>query len=343
MFWKSFINNEYRQQAPDAESTGGGGDAPAPEPEATAPEAEATTPDPTPPKDEGQDIIPSEEEESLWDQLSRDEDDDILPDEDSPEPEPSAQPEAKPEETPPETPPAEEDDKGPAETPAEQAKPEAEAEAKPTEPEKPAEQPTTTPESEPTPVDPQAAEEAFKKEKADLTEKLVDYYKLSDAEALQLATDPAKILPQLQARMFTDMWFGVREMMKQALPELIRQNVRETQVQDEKVEGFFKAWPQLNAKDHGATIAKVSKVFAQVNPNATEEEITKYVGLQVMMHHGLIPEQYQGETTTPAAPETPAPAAVTPHRPAAVNSARAEQTSPANIWEGMAEEMLEDD
>jgi hypothetical protein len=330
------INRVYREQASDE-----GNDLPNNAPPAEAPPAEPA-PDATPEDDGNLDTIP--EEASLWDDLNKQLDqpeDDILPDEDSPQETP-LEPPATPEETPPETP-ATPEETPPAETPATPEEPSAADTAVPTEtPVVPEVQPTDTPaDTTPQPTEAERAQ-AYADRKAGIEKHLEERLSITEAEALQLVTDPQKVFPKLQAKVFTEMWLAVEEMMQRNLPTAIENTTRELKVRDEKVDAFFEAWPKLDRKLHGAQVAQVASVYSQVNKNATEADVIKYVGMQVMMLNGIAPE-----LTTPQTPDgtvTPPETPVTPHRPAAVNgSPAAPQQSSGNLYTDMSIELDEDE
>ncbi|TDI73867.1 MAG: hypothetical protein E2O82_05130 [Betaproteobacteria bacterium] len=310
-------------------------------PPVEAPPAAATppveTPPAPPPADDGTaDRIP---EENLWDTLSKDTDDDG----DLPEEVDSTPP--APEEVPPK--PAVEEPPPPAEPPAAEASP-VEPVVPPVEtPPTPEVQPTPVPPEPPAPTEPSADELAAADTKAreEMQDKIAKHYPLSEADSLQLLSDPGKFLPKYQARMWTDMWFAMHTMISDSMPNLIQSNLREVEEQKTHVDTFFKAWPKLNQKDHGKTVAQVSQVYSQVNPNATAEEVTKFVGMQVMLHHGIAPDLTPVDIP-PGTPPTPeaSPPVQQPFQPAAVNSAPAEQQSESgNIYTSMSEELLEDD
>lgn len=329
MKFRSIINGVYRQTAPDAEATAvPGTPAPGPEAEAPASEPEAVV---TPPVDEGQDTIP-DEDANLWDALSNDLDDVDEQIEDLREEEALAEPEPPAEEPPPEA---------PAEP---EATPEAEPPAEPVAadtavPEEPEVQPT---EPEPEPI-PQPTEEeqqvAYAARKTEIETTLTGRFALDEADALQLVTDPGKAFPKLQARMFTDMWLAVESMIDQRLPGVIENTTRNMKVRDEKVDDFFTAWPKLDRKKHGTQVAQVAAVYAQVNKGATEDEVIKHVGMQVMMMNGIIPDNVVDTPPVETPAETPTP----PHRPAAVHGAKAPVQSSDNVYEQMSYELDDDE
>jgi len=338
------ITHVYRQTAGEGDgSSGTPVETPPVETPAVVPPPTETPPEPTetpapPPVDDGTaDHIPAV---NLWDDLSSDKDDDAdsIVDDDSTPP--------VPEETPPA--PAPDEPPAPAETPA--------VETPPVEPVVPPDEPPPSPEVQPTPVTPEppatpepSADElaaADTKAREEMREKIEKHYPMTEAESLQLLSDPGTFLPKYQARMWTDMWFAMQTSISQNMPQLIQSNLREVKEQDTYVEEFFTAWPKLNQKDHGKTVAQVSKVYSQVNPAATEEEVTKFVGMQVMLHHGIAPDLVPVETPSgvPAAPVAPLAPVTPPYQPASVNAAPAAQQSDSdNVYTAMSEELLEED
>lgn len=335
MNFKPYIFNEYRQTAPDIENDVVGAGVSDPEPAVLEAEPEAITPD------TGVDTIP--EADNLWDSLSREiEDDDDS--EDSTIGNDSAEPE--PEVIPPPTP-ADPEPTPEAVTPAEvpEVVPEIPVETPPDE--QPA---AVTPEPEPEPQPQQTAQDfaaAEHAERSRLETSLQSHFAISDDEALQLVTNPATEFPKLQARMFTDMWMAVQKSINNQMPQVIERTTQEMTVRNEKVDNFFKTWPKLDRVKHAKQVAEVSKVFGQVNTGATEEEVIRHVGMQVMLMNGFTPDMTPVGDVAPVAPlrsvpvtpTTPSPA---PYSPSAVNGV-SPQLSADNIWSAMAEELLDDD
>jgi len=319
----------YRETAGDEDKAPTGTPAPEPEVVETPPEASSETP-----PDEGNDRIP--EEVNLWEQLSKDDDDDSSEDESSALPE-----------TPPEVPPAKEEPPTPAETPAEETPPETPTETPvetPPEPQ-PTETETPVPPETPSPTDEELAKQT-EAAKASMKDAFKKHYNLSDEDKLRMVTEPDFVL-DLQSRMMTDFWFGMQKWIELQMPQMVQQNIQVVESQNEQVDDFFKAWPKLDRKTHGKTVSQVAKTYAQVNPNATPEEVTRFVGMQTMLLHGIAPDlEAVSPTGQPAVPPPAAPPQ-TPsapgYQPPAVNAAKAQQSGEGNLWEGMAEELLEDD
>jgi hypothetical protein len=273
----------------------------------------------------------ADEEPNLWEALSADieeddSDDSMIGDEPEPPVEEPLEPPVVPEEpevVPPVVP-----------EPEPEAEPPAVPETPP-EPEPPVEQPTPE-DIAPEPVPP--TEEQVAEQRRELEGRLETRFAITDEEALQMVTEPGKVFPKLQARMFADMWTHFTQMMREHLPEAIEHNVRTMESRDEKVNSFFTAWPKLSKATHGKAVSQVAKLYSGINPNATEADIIKYVGMQVMMMHNLTPD-----SAAPPADDTPATPPVVPFQPASVNGGQVPSQQSDNIWSGMAEELLEDD
>ena len=325
--FKHYINAELREETPSAEDPPASTGTPLPE---TPP---VETPPETPPKDTGQDVIP--EEEDLWGSLATD-----LDESEDLDTEEAVTPPAEPKVEPTPTPPVEPAVEPVVEPPA----PTEEPVTPPVTPPEPV--PVETPPAvEPVPPVTPPSEDEVKAENQkkydDTVTALTERFSITEEEALQLVTEPAKVFPQLQARMFADMWEHMTAYVRQNLPAAIDQHTQVREVQQEQVNMFFDRFPKLNKKEHGATVAKVSGVFNQLNPNATEEEILNHVGIQTMMLHGIAPDMIPAKPNgdLPAVPETP----VTPHVPAAVNTGRPAPIQQSdNIWAAMSEELDDD-
>lgn len=321
--FKNYINAEYREETPSAEAPPAPTGTPPPIPPVETP------PEPTPPVDNGEDVIPDEDD--LWADLDKDLDE-LEDSELEEEPAPPAEPEPTP------APPVEPD-----------SEPEAEPTAAPVEPTTPpvetppvvpeVQPPATEPEPTVTPPTDEEVKATRQQQFDDTVTALTDRFAISEEESLQLVTEPGKVFPKLQARMFADMWEHMTAMIRQNLPAAIEYHTQAREVQNKEVDSFFARWPKLNRAEHGATVAKVSGVFNQLNPTATEEEILNHVGMQTMMLHGIAPDMI------PAAPvETPLTEnpPMAPHVPAAVNGGRPAPQQSANIWEEMSNDLDDD-
>lgn len=129
------------------------------------------------------------------------------------------------------------------------------------------------------------------------------------------------------------------QMLAQELPRQMIQYQEVTRKNNEARDAFYKAWPQLNEKEHGKHVLDVGRMFRQMNPNATPEEATTKIGQIVTAALNLPPAAQQ-----PPVQQQQRPAARPGFRPAATGQA-ASGAPPAsdNLFTQMAEEMLHDD
>ena len=261
-----------------------------------------------------EDIVP----EDLWEGLAEDLDN---PDTGNDDPAP-ADPEPDPEPAP--------EDKG--------GEPEPEPE-----PEEPDPEPEPEPEPEPAPAEPEPAQpvaqvptpEELSAQQDQILGALEQRFQMTEEESLQLLQDPAKVMPKLQARLFMDTFQTVMDTMKQLLPDAIENTLQVSQVRQEKVKSFFETWPKLDKAKHGADIARAAQVYATLNPDATEEELIRDVGLQVMAKHGI-------PLVDEPAPEPDPEPTPPPRQPSAVHN-RGSSGGALNLYEAMSEELLSDD
>lgn len=123
-----------------------------------------------------------------------------------------------------------------------------------------------------------AAEQAYMKQ-------LASFYAFDEDSAVQLQTEPEKILPQLAARLHVDVMKNVMAQMQGVLPQLVQQvqsvSTREAGAQDL----FFKAWPELKGYDQ--QVLQVGKMYRQMNPNASPEEAVQRIGELAMTAMGM--------------------------------------------------------
>lgn len=289
----------YRDQEPDTDTPAGGSEAP--------PEQSPAEPE---------DKSPQEIEVALWDELSRDvEEEELLEPESQPEP----------------------DDSPEAESPEPEPDPEPAPEP---EPEQQPPEPTPEPEPETPPEEPQPealTTEQYEAQRAEFRKSLEAEFQLDDEEATQLMLNPAEVLPKILARTAENMYLRTMNVVRESLPGAIQETQRVVAAREQAVQRFLDEWPDLDRTKHGADIAKAAAVYAQLRPKATEAEVIRNVGLQVMALHGIVPRNL-------IPPESPEPSVPAPRTPPAVTSggpAPSQQND--NPFAALAEEMIIED
>lgn len=158
----------------------------------------------------------------------------------------------------------------------------------------------------PAPVVPQATPEELAEARKVYEASVAARYTMSEEQALQLQTEPEKVLPQLAARVYVDVMQDVTQQIMGVMPQVIQGYVanttRETQAQSE----FFGAWPEL--KGHDQQVLTMGAMFRQLNPTATPQEAIAKIGEMTMAALGL-KRQQQVAPAAPAAPQQFRPAA----------------------------------
>lgn len=141
--------------------------------------------------------------------------------------------------------------------------------------------------------------------------------------ALQLQTEPEKVLPQFAARLHLDVMKTVMAQVQAMVPNVVqtanRATVRESQAQDM----FFGAWPEL--RGHDAQVMQVGMMYRQMNPTASPQEAVQRIGELTMVALGKQRVQPQQQPQTPQ---------VQPFRPAGPGRA-ATPTPQPNLWEAL--------
>lgn len=154
-------------------------------------------------------------------------------------------------------------------------------------------------------------------------------YKMTEEEAQEVLTSPEKVLPQLAARVHLEVVQNVLGTMAQTMPGVISGLLQAQKQNTEVMDQFFQKWPQLDRVKDKATVYEVAKVYRQLNPQATMEEMFQAVGATAVVKLGKLPAAAQ------AAPAQPAKApAYTPARNAPTVM---QPTQTMNPWEAMAE------
>lgn len=225
-------------------------------------------------------------------------------------------------------------DEGEPEEPAAPAEPPAPTEPPATPPVEPAAEPPQGVQPEPVaPVPPQqpqpaapTAEQIQAAERA-YAAQLENLYRFDEATALQLQTEPEKVLPALAAKLHLDVMKTVMSQMRGLLPQMVQTQSESIKKDTEARSQFFEAWPELKGYDQ--QVLQVGAMFRQLNPSAPPEEAIKRIGELAMTSLGL-------SRQAPAAPTPPAaPAAFQPAVPGRVNPPA---PSPS-VWD----ELLTDD
>jgi hypothetical protein len=220
--------------------------------------------------------------------------------------------------------------------------------AEPPAPEPPVAEEPVTPPPEPTPPEPEVTPEPTPAEQQAQLEQwrtnLSDAYQLSEDDADNLLRDPNKVLPQLAAKLYTDVYQevvkNVFSQISQHLPQFVRDQIKQATETESQATSFYDQWPEL--KSHATMVNQASELYQKMNKDATFEDFVRDVGTQVWIAAGLSHAELLNKLAdkSEAPPEpveilptsgmNPAPPAVAP----------APSTEPDNIFTEMAEDII---
>lgn len=202
-----------------------------------------------------------------------------------------------------------------------------------------------------TPVEPQLTEAQRTEQIEAWRTTLATNYQMSDDDAAKLITAPNEVLPQLAARLYTDVYQEVQKnimsTLAKALPNFVRQQIVATNTSQKNETSFYDMWPEL--KEHEALVNQVSEMYQKVNKDFDIAKFTKDVGTQVwislgMPHAELLnkladkPVEPVASVAIPAVPAAPVPG-MNPAPGGPVTPAAAPES---NIFTEMAEDIIRD-
>lgn len=237
----------------------------------------------------------------MADEQDQDEAPEVTEDEPEPEPAPAEAEEPEPE-------PAPEPEPEPEPEPAQEEEPEPEPEP-------------TTEEPEPEP-EPSAEEEEQRRQ--EYVTAVEQHFSVDDETIMEFERDPGKVLPKLMAQVYMDTMSQVNRLLSDQLPQRIEQVNEVQRVRAERLERFYKAWPQLQRGEaaHQKVLGRISQAWRQLNPQGSEEDFIQEVGAQTVLALKLpitteepepepepevAPHHLSGGGSSPAVVETPAP------------------------------------
>jgi len=141
-----------------------------------------------------------------------------------------------------------------------------------------------------------------------------------------------KALPRVIAKAQLDAAIQVMQALQQALPQLVQQQLLNTQRELTFEEAFYARWPQL--REHSDLVKRVARVYFQANPDVDPRTAIEEIGA-VAAARARIPLV---SNPAPAAPQAPAqhPAPVKP-------GATATSTLDDNPFSKMYQDFIEED
>lgn len=289
--------------------------------------------------DTSKDTIP--EDADIWASMAENSDDDEVEEvsEDSVEETPDAQKAAAAPDTEPEPEPEHEA--------PEAVSPQVEPEVPPA-PVAPEPQPEVPPQPQPQPAPQQPAPQQPTAEQIAAQQKqlrdqyrneVMRHYALSEEDATKFISQPEEIFPQIMANLHVNVVDAVMTGVLRQFPALLQQYSSQRDAYESGMERFFSKWRDkgLDPAQHKQKVERAIGLYAQMNPQATEEEIINNVGAMVLIAEGITPPQSE----TPAAPAKPPAQPRVP--PGKTGSTTPQARKSDNIFTLIAEELDRED
>lgn len=121
---------------------------------------------------------------------------------------------------------------------------------------------------------------------------------LSPQEVEALETNAAEVIPRLMARVLVQAQKSMLFQMGRMLPVMMQRHNETTRDAGTAEETFYKAWPDLDRSKHGQLVYGYGRVFRQMYPKATLQDLISHVGPMVM-----VAARVQPRTAQPLTPQ----------------------------------------
>ena len=141
--------------------------------------------------------------------------------------------------------------------------------------------------------------------------RLATSYQLSDEDAVEVLTNPEKVLPQYLAKLHHNVLKEALGLVMQALPQQVTQIQTHLKASQTAEDQFFTLWPQL--KGYEEQILSAGQVLQKINPKVKGKDAMVAIGKIVTQSLGLPDVPVNSEGTPSVAPvATPTISAPTP-------------------------------
>lgn len=125
-----------------------------------------------------------------------------------------------------------------------------------------------------------------------------EVYALSQEDADLFLTSPEQVVPQLAAKLHTEILESVGNMVRQAVPNIIQSTMRQNQSRQGWEEKFYGQWPAL--AEHKDEVQRVKSTMKGLYPDLPEERLDQEVAGFLSIRHGIVPEAPKaGDKVTP--------------------------------------------
>lgn len=163
--------------------------------------------------------------------------------------------------------------------------------------------PPTQPEALP-PGQPPTDLVAYQATKTRAAEEIASKYQFTPEQALQLATEPEKVLPGLIGRLYVDVFEAVSSLVLQSVPRISYEVNQTTLAAYKREQDFFKNNKDLVDVDRD-TVHRFASAYMQLNRQVPADQADKEIGAMIRQALGIAPPVVAPVPGTPAPPVVP--------------------------------------
>lgn len=168
-------------------------------------------------------------------------------------------------------------------------------------------------------------------------------FQLTPEEVQELETDVTSAVPKLLAKVHLQSQIAMQKFLAQAVPGMIQRHTQVSRANDEAENKFFDTHKALgldkNNKQHREVAIRTAKLYRQMYPQASLDQLISDIGPMVAMNLKLAPGAAAPQPQVPGAPVMPRGG--TPFRPAVNGGGGALPSTPAaadgNEWAGLGQ------
>ena len=137
----------------------------------------------------------------------------------------------------------------------------------------------------------------------------MDYYKISDEDAVSMVTSPQEVVPNMLANLHMTVLENTLQTLTSMIPQMVSQVMEQKKANTDANEAFFSAWPKLAKAELYAPLGRMISAYRNNNPEMAQDQLIKEVGAAAHLAFKIapdnIPEVGRGEVQVPT-PQVPA-------------------------------------
>ena len=114
-------------------------------------------------------------------------------------------------------------------------------------------------------------------------------FQLSPAEREALEVDAVGVLPKIMARVYFEATVNGLQQLANMVPRMVEHVANERLAENSAETDFHTEWPNIDRNNpvHMKTVAQLAASYRQMNPNASQQDAVKFVGMAATNFLGL--------------------------------------------------------